>query len=689
MSDTSFREEGFIDQAEAILLENLSNAGFGVSELAEAMNMSRSNLLRKVKKHTQLSATQFIRQFRLKKGREMLSQPSITVSEVAHQVGFGSTSYFIKCFREHYGHPPGERAKSQLVETSESEEKEVKPRTSGLPLWPKLVAGSLILLLVLALIFRETLSSSEIELDKSIAVLPFKNESSDSTNLYFVNGLMESALTNLQKIEDLRVISRTSVEQYRNTEKAIPEIAEELNVSYLVEGSGQRVGDQVLLNIQLIEASTDKHIWAEEYRREVVDLFALQSEVAKKIADAIEAIVTPDELEQINKKPTENLVAYDYYLQALGPFQTRTKEGLVKGILLFKKAIEIDSQFALAYANIAISYYFLDMFQADKQYIELINNYADKALLYDSKLTESLIAKALYYNLIKEFRLALPHLEKALEYNPNSHAVIQMLSDLYANYLPNTAKYLEYALKGIQLDVTAYDSVGKSYAYLHLSNAFFQNGFVAEAISHIDESLKLFPENYYAPYARVSMLYARDHDLQQTRELLLKEWKKDTTRLDIMQEVAKIFYYQENYDSAFFYYQKFVTTRESYGLDIYVQEEAKMGLVYEKMGLAEEAARFFKAYADFCEMDRSIYKGANMAMKYAHEGKLDLAIEELKSFAAQDNYQYGILLYVKVDPLLKPLRGHPEFDQIMQKIEAGFWANQTKLKKSLKEKGLM
>ncbi len=680
--------DDFINKAETILLENLSNAQFGVSELAEAMNMSRSSLLRNIKKDTGLSATQYIRQFRLGKGLSMLQEGSLTVSEISYQVGFGSTSYFIKCFREHYGHPPGEAGKIEQTATNPPEERPAENPTRKRPVWQITVVGLLVLTVALYLVFNKT-PSAIAEPDKSIAVLPFKNESSDSTNLYFVNGLMESALTNLQKIEDLRVISRTSVEQYRNTQKAIPEIAEELKVSYLVEGSGQRVGNQVLLNIQLIEAATDKHIWAEEYTSEVVDIFALQSEVARKIAAAIAAIVTPAELEQIDKKPTENITAYDYYLQALEPYYIRSPEGLKEAITLFEKAIEHDPEFALAYANIAIAYHFLDLYQVEKQHLELINNYADKALLYDSKLAESLIAKALYYKLNREYRLALPHLEKALEYNPNSNAVIQLLSDLYANYIPNAAKYLEYALKGIQLDVSANDSVARSYLHLQLSYAFFQNGFVDEAISHIDESLSLFPANYYSPYARVSMLYAKNRDLQQTRESFLQEWQKDTSRLDILQEVAKTFYYQENYDSAYFYYQKLIGAREQYGLDIYVQEEAKIGLVYEKMGLHDQAAQFFETYSDYCKNDQSIYKAANLAIKYAHEGKSNLAIEQLNSFAAQDDYQYGILLYVEMDPLLNPLRDHPEFDKVMQKIKDGFWQNQAKLRKSLETKGLM
>jgi tetratricopeptide (TPR) repeat protein len=235
---------------------------------------------------------------------------------------------------------------------------------------------------------------------------------------------MESTLNNLQKIADLRVVSRTSAEKYRNTYKGIPEIAKELNVNYVVEGSGQRMGNQVLLNIQLIEASDDRPVWSEQYSREVEDVFALQNEVARKIADAIEATVTPAELNQIEKKPTDNLVAYDYYLQALEPYNTGTKEGLTKAISLFEKAIEQDPQFALAYAYIAFSYYYIDQFQKQKQYTEQINNNADKALLYNAKSAESLIAKALYYMQIKEYRLALPHLEKALEYNPNSSSVI-------------------------------------------------------------------------------------------------------------------------------------------------------------------------------------------------------------------------------------------------------------------------
>jgi TolB-like protein/AraC-like DNA-binding protein/Tfp pilus assembly protein PilF len=687
MSNISSNSSNFIEQAESIILKNLANEQFGVSELADAMHMSRSNLLRKIKKRTQLSASQFIRQVRLQESMALLKETSLTVSEISYKVGFGSTSYFIKCFRELYGYPPGEVGKGAV----EREAEKAKGQSNLMMRyrWPFIAATSLVFLVVAFLLFTQKNKAQKSDIEKSIAVLPFKNESADSTNLYFVNGLMESALYNLQKIEDLRVISRTSVEKYRNSKKSIQEISNELNVNYLVEGSGQRVGDQVLMNIQLIDASTDTPIWVEQYNRKVVDIFALQKDMAKKIADAIKAVVTPAELEQIEKKPTENLLAYDYYLQALDPYFSQTKEGLEEAIPLFQKAIEQDPHFALAYANIAISYYYLDLYQQQKQYKDVINNYADKALLYDSKSDISLIAKSLYYMHTEDYRLALPHLEKALEYNPNSADVVQVLSLLYTSYIPDTAKYLKYALMGIQLNIAANDSVAKSYIYLNLSNALAQTGFIDESLEYIEKTLDFDPENYYAPYLKVYIQYAKHGDLEQAKKSLLVELKKDSTRLDILQEVAKLHYFQRDYNAAFKYYEKFVEAKIKQGLNIYPQEDAKIGLVYQKMGLEEQAADFFEAYAAYCERDESIYKSASMALKYAHEGKINQGIGQLKVFALQDHYQYWILLFLEMDPLIEPLKGHPEYKETIQKIKDRFWANKASLQKSLEENGLI
>ena len=685
MSDNTANREDFLSQATAVIVEKASDDQFGVSELAEALNMSSSNLLRKIRSAANQSASQFIRQVRLELAMDMLNETSDTISEISFKVGFGSTSYFIKCFREHYGYPPGKVGKRE----PEKNEVSSKERSRNIPIW-MILTGMLVLVIIIFLFLYDwpTKDKQDVPPEKSIAVLPFKNESSDTSNLYFVNGLMESTLNNLQKIKDLRVISRSSVEKYRNTDKTIPEIARELNISYFVEGSGQKAGDQVLLNIQLIEASADRQLWAEQYNRKVGDIFALQNEVATKIAAAVEAIVTPAELEQIEKTPTENLLAYDYYLQALDPFLSRTKEGLEQAILIFEKAIKEDPEFAQAYANAAISCYLLDMFQIEKQYTEKINKYADKALLYDSKSAESLIAKAFYYIQIKEYRLALPHLEKALEYNPNSNLAVQMLADFYFRLIPDSDKFLEYALKGVQLNVTANDSVTQSYIYLQLSNALISSGFADEAYKYINRSLDYNAENYYAPHLKAFILFAMDGNIERTRTLLFKEWKKDTTRLDILQDLAKMYYIQENYDSAYFYFNKFVEGRKNSDLDIYVQENAKIALVYKKMGLQTEAESIFSEYSEYCEEDQSIYRSFNMAVKYAYEGKIDLAMEQLRIFSEVDNYQYWFLLF-EDEPLLEPLKSYPGYESILQKIKDRFWENQARLKESLEEEGLI
>ena len=283
MSNISFQGK-FIEQVEAIILDNISNEQFGVSELADSMHMSRSNLLRKIKKQTQLSASQFIRLIRLQKGMEFLKQSELTVSEISYEVGFGNSSYFIKCFREQFGYSPGEVRKSDFEDLpAETDKVKSFPQEDKNNFFAKhrltigIVAMAVIIVGVILVFYniKGFNASNNEKVKKTIAVLPFKNMSSDSTNLYFVNGLMESSLNNLQKIEDLRVISRTSVEKYRNTDKTVSEIAKELNVSYLVEGSGQREGNQVLLNIQLIDTKNDTPIWAEQYNHKVVDIFSL------------------------------------------------------------------------------------------------------------------------------------------------------------------------------------------------------------------------------------------------------------------------------------------------------------------------------------------------------------------------------------------------------------------------------
>ena len=198
-------------------------------------------------------------------------------------------------------------------------------------------------------------TSDVTKLEKSVAILPFKNDSRDEENTYFINGLMEEILNNLQKIKDLRVISRTSVEQYRNQTKPIPEIAKELGVNYIVEGSGQKYGNAFRLRAQLIMAAKETHLWGESYQKkinEVEDIFNIQSQIAESIAKELKAIITPLEKGLIEKIPTKQLEAYDAFLKGQFYWRRLTKNDFDAAMKYFELAKEKDPDYALAYAGI-------------------------------------------------------------------------------------------------------------------------------------------------------------------------------------------------------------------------------------------------------------------------------------------------------------------------------------------------
>lgn len=690
MTIPSAQDKEFLDQLIAKVESNISEEEFGVSELACAMNMSRSNLLRRVKKASNLSVSQLISQIRLERAMSLLRNSTLNVSEVSHQVGFNSPSYFIKCFREHYGYPPGEAAKH--VEAPAPEVSISAKSFSQKKYW---IAGvTLVFLLSVAgLVFISDFFAAKVNREKSIVVLPFKNDSGDSTNIYLINGLMDATLNNLQKIKDLRVLSRTSAEKYRATDKSAPEIAEELKVSYLIEGSGQKIDGRIVLNIQLIEGATDKHLWSKQYRREANDIFTLQQEISKDIAQRIQVIITPEEQDRIDKIPTESLKAYDSFLKGLellnSPAGSLGGEHLSESVVYFDQAIQEDESFALAYACAGMAFYYLDLYQTEMPHLEKLGAYSDKAMLYDAASAESHTVKAMYYLLKRDYSQALPFLEKGLEFKPNSSQIIGLLGDFYANHLPNTEKYLEYALRGMSLDVGGMDSVAASYFYLRLGNALVQTGFVDEAMENIDMSLAYFAGNAFSRYVKAFVNYAKTNDLERTREMLIEEFARDTTRFDILQDVGKVSYYLRDYDSAYFYYEKFNRIREEQKLNVYVHENQIIGEVYEKVGKKAEAEAFFKSYWEYIQKDQTIYKNLGLAMHYAHRRDFETALEHLRLFAKEDNIQVWVVLFLPQDPMVEEFKKLPEFQKIWEEIERKFWAKHRIIREKLAEEELL
>src|SRR5438034_4259150 len=190
------------------------------------------------------------------------------------------------------------------------------------------------------------------KVDKSIAVLPFENLSDEKENAYFADGVQDDVLTNLSKISDLRVISRTSVMQYRGRPTNLREIGKALGVSNILEGSVRRSGNRVRLNVQLIDANSDEHVWANDYDRDVTDVFAIQSDLAQNIADALKAKLSPAEKSQMARKPTENGEAYLAFVQAHNlSCEVEDFDKLKQSEQLYERAVELDPNFALAIAR--------------------------------------------------------------------------------------------------------------------------------------------------------------------------------------------------------------------------------------------------------------------------------------------------------------------------------------------------
>jgi TolB-like protein/Tfp pilus assembly protein PilF len=270
--------------------------------------------------------------------------------------------------------------------------------------------------------------------EKSIAVLPFENRSEDKANAYFADGIQDEILTRLSKIADLKVISRTSTQHYKSAPENLPEIARQLGVAHIVEGSVQKSGDAVRVNVQLIKAANDSHLWAETFDRKLIDIFSVESEVARTIADQLRAELTGQEEQEIANKPTDNALAYDAYLRGLAyslrtgfsPTNTLDAQNYVK------EAVKLDPKFARAWALLAYvdAFGYITAFlQPTEALREEARNAVETALALQPDLGEAVLAKGSYYYACqKDYDMAENSLEQARRLLPNSSKIPEFLA---------------------------------------------------------------------------------------------------------------------------------------------------------------------------------------------------------------------------------------------------------------------
>ena len=295
-----------------------------------------------------------------------------------------------------------------------------------------------VLLAVIAvMVFRHFRADNPVETgvpEKSVAVLPFENRSEEKANAYFTESIQDEILTRLSKIAGLKVISRTSTQHYKSAPENLSDIARELGVAHILEGSVQKRGDAVRVNVQLIKAASDSHLWAETFDRKLTDVFSVESEVAKAIADQLQVKLTGREEKIIEAKPTENPAAYDEYLRGLAYTlkSSPTSENAIGAQKHLKEAVRLDPKFALAWAvlsTVDARNYLTQSLPPTVALREEARQAAENALSLQPNLGEALLAKGFYhYACLKDYDTAVHYFEQARKFLPNSSQIPESLA---------------------------------------------------------------------------------------------------------------------------------------------------------------------------------------------------------------------------------------------------------------------
>ncbi len=455
---------------------------------------------------------------------------------------------------------------------------------------------------------------------KSIAVLPFENLSEDKANAFFAEGIQDEILTRLAKVADLKVISRTSTQHFKSAPENLPEIAKRLGVMHILEGSVQKASDQVRVNVQLINALTDAHLWADTYDRKLTDIFTVETEIAKAIADTLQAKLTGSEQHVIAARPTESTEAHQLYLKGRYFWNKRTGNDLKKSIDYFQQAIAVDPNYALAYAGAADAYVWLPGYTAGtpRDCYPKAKAAATKALQLDDTLAEAHTTLALAIWLYDfDSAQAIREFQRAIELNPNYAIAHQQYGN---NTLAALGRFDDAIVEGkraVELDplsLVINTDMGSDYYYARRYD---------EAIAQLRKTLEMDPGFYIAHLVLGQVL-----DAKGAREAAIVECQKARALNDDPSVLGVL--------------------GRAYGLSGNKMEAEK--ILDQLKKLSQE--RYVSAYS--------------FALTYLGLGDKEEALRWLEqSYQDRAGSDIG---FIRVDPLLDPLRGDPRFEALAEKI---------------------
>lgn len=571
---------------------------------------------------------------------------------------------------------------------------------------PLAIAG---LLIALAAGYFLIPRASARKLDKSIAVLPFDNFSADQENAYFADGIQDDILTNLARIGDLKVISRTSVMPYRGQTHNLREIGQALNVATILEGSVRREGKRVRINVQLIDTATDKHMWAQVYDRELTDVFAIQSELAREIASALKATLSPDEQERIEKKPTDNGEAYLLYLQAHEIFDRpdRLHADVARVESLYEQAIQLDPSFALAHARLAQveswRYYAIEPVAARAQKARTA---ANEAVRLQPDLAETHLALGyVHYYVERDYDRALSEFAIARRGLPNDAGVFRAMAAIQrrqGKWAESSASY-EKAVSLDPKNPILLENMGMNY----LAERDY-----AKAAKLFDRGVLAAPETFTIRELRARIEFYARGDLRPMQQLLasLPENVDPNGTITLARYNLKM--YERKFDEligilerspaeksrgetsapisrsfllATVYAQKkdeakarasYEEARVKAGSAVHESPDdgprhALLGLIYAGLGRCEEALAEGKRAVELLPESRDAFDGPILAVTRA---RINMMCGDFETALALLDHSLqtpsGVTVpELRLDPIWDPLRADPRFQRMLTKFE--------------------
>src|SRR5437867_139863 len=468
--------------------------------------------------------------------------------------------------------------------------------------------------------FRNATSSSSELPGKSIAVLPFDNLSRDPDNAYFAEGVQDEILTRLAKVADLKVISRTSTQRFKSAPSDLREIAKQLGVMHIVEGSVQKANDQVRVNVQLINAMTDAHLWADTYDRKLTDIFSVESEIAKTIADTLQAKLTGSEKQMMAAHPTTDTAAYELYHKGRSLWEKRSGDNIPKATAFFEQAIARDPNYALAYAGLAQAYVLLPFYTgADRlDAFSKAKDAALKALRLDPNLAEAhaALGKVLFFSEI-DLTGAMREYKRAIELQPNDATAHHWLGNDTLAALGRFEEAIAQGKRAVELDplsTVINTDFGTIFYYAHRYE---------ESAKQLRKTLEIDPTFFYAHFNLGIALQAAGDLSGAITEYEKAKQLGDDTYVPMLSAQAKA--YAGDKDAAL---------RMLNDLDKISQHREVVGycraLLYLSLNNKDEALRWL-------EQGLKERDGSNIS-------------------------------WIKVDPLLDPLHGDPRFEALVQKV---------------------